>query len=159
MSTARIAWLESQMDSDDFDMSLFDSYSKELNELQTTVNEKREQHRLAKEKQRKEEQELIELSFIESLTEEQVDKMYEDTCLKYHDVNGMSFKKWYEKSLKYYTIDDKHNVHARARSPNTVEIVEHKTLAQAKLTILRRIKYKFNDHTLRGWDFAYDIED
>lgn len=101
----------------------------------------------------------IELAFIESLTEEAVEEMYVKTCLKYEDVNGMSFKKWYEQSLKYYTIDSNHVVHSRARSPKTVDSVPCNNLAHAKYRILTLIKTKFNDHAVRGYDFAWEIND
>lgn len=150
----RYDWLERQLDRDDLTDEEFNAFNKEINELQTRKNDIRDK----REQERKELQEQVELDKILSLTEEEVEKMYEDACIKYQDVNGLSFKDWYEQSLKYYEIDAKFNVHAKARSSNTVEIVQHPTLAQAKLTILTRIKYKFYDHAKRGRDFAWDFE-
>ena len=159
MSNNRLTWLEEQLDRDDLTEFQFDSYSREANMIQVDINVRKEKQRLIREQQRIEEQEEIELANILSLTEDQVEKMYEDSCTKYQDVNGMSFKDWYAQSLKYYTIDEKFNVHAKSRSANTVEIVVHLTLAQAKLTILTRIKYKFYDHAVKGCNFAYEFKE
>ena len=159
MSQSRLLWLEAQLERDDLTDLQFDSYNREANLIQAEINARKEQRRLIIEQQRREEQEELELAKVLSLTEEQVDKMYEDSCLKYQDVNGMSFKDWYAQSLKYYSIDDKFNVHARARSADKVEIIPHPTLAQAKLKILNRIKWKFYDHAVRGHDFRYEIEE
>lgn len=159
MSTSRLRWLEAQLERDDLTDLQFDCYNHEANLIQAEINVRKQQQDKIREQQRIEEQEEIELANILSLTEEQVEKMYEDACLKHQDVNGMSFRDWYAQSLKYYTIDEKFNVHARARSANTVEIVDHPTLAQAKLTILKRIKHKFYDHAVRGRDFRYEIEE
>lgn len=158
MSRSRLAWLEAQLERDDLTDLQFDSYNREANLIQADLNSKKEEQKRIQEQKRKEEQEEIEMEKILSLTEDQVDKMYEDSCIKYQDVNGMSFKEWYEQSLKYYTIDSQFNVHAKARSSNTVEVVPCPTLAQAKLKILNRIRYKFYDHAVRGHDFAYEIE-
>lgn len=158
MAASRLSWLEVQLDRDDLTDEEFNLYNREANQIQEGINERKKQQKLIRDQQRKEEQEELELAKVLSLTEEQVEKMYEDSCIKYQDVNGMSFKQWYEQSLKYYSIDEKYNVHAKARSADTVEIIEHPTIAQAKLTILRRIKYKFYDHAVRGRDFAYEIE-
>lgn len=155
---SRIQFLEEQMDSEDFDMNLYELYSKELNELISNRNKvKAEQQAILAERKR-EEKEQADLDFVMALTEEQVDKMYMDSCLKYQDVNGMSFEKWYEQSLKYYTIDSNFVVHSKARSPNTVESVPCLTLAHAKYRILVLIRTKFNDHAVRGYDFAWEIE-
>lgn len=151
---SRLAFLEAQMDREDLTDEEFSTYNKELSAIYTQQDERKAMF----EARRKEEQEEIELEKILSLTEEQVDQMYQDSCLKYQDVNGMSFKDWYEQSLKYYTIDDKFNVHSKARSADTVEIVPNPTLAQAKLLILKRIRYKFYDHAVRGHDFAYELD-
>ncbi len=159
MSKSRLLWLENQLERDDLTDLQFDCYNREANLIQADINARKAELDKMREEQRKEEQEELELAKILSLTEDQVEKMYEDSCIKYEDVNGMSFRDWYAQSLKYYTIDEKFNVHARARSADTVEIVEHPTLAQAKLTILTRIKYKFYDHAVRGRDFAYEIEE
>ena len=155
----RYSWLEKQLDRDDLDIDSeeYDLYTKEINALQDTRNKQQAIQKLIREQRLRDIQEERELAKVFELTEEHVEKMYIDTCTRYQDVNGMSFKSWYDQSLKYYTIDDKHNVNARARSEDTVEIIEHPTLAQAKLTILRRIKYKFYDHAVRGHDFAYEI--
>jgi hypothetical protein len=149
----RLSFLESQMDRDDLSDDEFSLYNKELQ----SIYRRQDFIKSAVEERRKEEQEEIEMAKILSLTEEQVDKMLQDSCLKYQDVNGVSFKNWYEQSLKYYSIDDCFSVHAKARSANTTEIVPHPTLAQAKLTILKRIRYKFYDHAVRGRDFAWEI--
>lgn len=157
MSLSRLRWLEEQLERDDLTDLQFDSYNSEANAIQEALNSGRLQREAIKAERKRLEQEEIELQKVLSLTEEQVDKMYEDSCLKHQDVNGMSFKDWYAQSLKYYTIDESFQVHARARSKNTVEILPHATLAQAKLTILNRIKYKFYDHAVRGHGFAYDV--
>lgn len=154
----RYAWLERQLDREDLSDAEFNQYNKELNALQDEKNERRARIDAITALRKKEEQEEMEMQNILSLTEEQVEKMYEDSCLKHQDVNGLSFREWYAQSLKYYTIDAAHNVHAKARSANTVEIIAHPTLAQAKLTILTRIKYKFYDHAIRGRDFSYELE-
>lgn len=159
MSKSRLLWLEQQLERDDLTDLQFDCYNHEANCIQAEINARKAELDKIREQQRIEEQEEIELAKVLSLTEDQVEKMYEDSCTKYQDVNGVSFKDWYAQSLKYYSIDEKFNVHARARSANTVEIVEHPTLAQAKLTILTRIKYKFYDHAVRGRDFAYEMEE
>ena len=155
----RYEWLEAQLDRDDLTEEEFDKYNKELNDLhEQRSNAKAKAKAMAiREQQRQEEQEELALAKVLALTEEQVDKMYMDSCLKYQDVNGMSFKDWYAQSLKFYTIDEQFNVHAKARSPKDefVEIIPHLTFAQAKLTILTRIKYKFYDHAVRGRDFKH----
>lgn len=158
MSVSRLQWLEKQLERDDLTDLQFDSYNREANLIQVEIHSRREQLAKLREQQRIEEQAEIELAKVLSLTEEQVDKMYEDSCLKHQDVNGISFRDWYTQSMKYYTIDNQFNVHAKARSANTVEIIPHLSLAQAKLTILTRIKYKFYDHAIRGQDFAYEID-
>lgn len=154
---ARLAWLEQELERDDLTDLQFDSYNNEANAIQAGLNTQKEKDRIIRELARREVQEDIEMEKILSLTEEEVDKMYADSCLKYQDINGLSFKEWYEQSIKYYTVDINHNVHAKARSSDTVEIVPHPTLAQAKYTILKRIKYKFYDHAVRGHDFAYEF--
>ena len=97
---------------------------------------------------------------ISAITEEYADKMYEDACLKYQDVNGVSFREWYQQSLKYYTIDQNFVVHSCARSPKEehIDSVPCHTLANAKLRILNLIKVKFNDHAVRGYDFRWHKE-
>ena len=154
----RIRQLEHLLDTEDVTDDQFISYTREINQLDIIVKEEDRFRKEAKEAKRLEEEEHLELQKVLALTEEQVDKMYEDSCLKYQDVNGISFRDWYTKSLKYYDIDDKYNVTSRARSINTKEIVPHPTLAQAKLTVLKRITYKFYDHTMGGHEFAWDIE-
>jgi hypothetical protein len=151
----RYRWLELQLDREDLSDEEFNRFNSELNDLQAQMN-----LRIAARKQElKELEDQKALEFAAQLTEEKVEKMYIDTCLKYQDVNGISFKDWYEKSLRYYSIDEHFNVHAVARSKKTKEIVAHVNLAHAKLTILTRIKYKFYDHTQRGYEFAWDIDD
>jgi len=151
----RLAFLEAQMDREDLTDEEFSTLNKEL----VAIYERQDRQKARFEMRRKEEQEEIEMAKVLSLTEEQVDQMYQDSCLKYQDVNGLSFKDRYEQSLKYYTIDEKFNVHARARSADTVEVIAHPTLAQAKLLILKRIRYKFYDHAVRGRDFAYTLDE
>ena len=153
----RIQQLEWQLDNEDMTDEEFERVNGEYNKLLDDLDATRLLAKAERERVRQEQADADELSNILSLTEAEVDKMYEDTCIKYQDVNGMSFKAWYEQSQKYYSIDEGHNVHARARSSNTVEVVPHPTLAQAKLTILNRIKYKFYDHAVRGHDFAYEL--
>lgn len=152
----RYKWLEKQLDREDLTDDEFNTYNNELNELQHEKNLRQDRARKLREEQIKEENEAIALERAMSLTEEMVNKMYEDSCLKYQDVNGMSFKAWYEQSLKYYTIDEQFNVHSKARSADTVEVVPNISMAQAKLTILKRIRYKFYDHAVRGHDFAWE---
>ena len=154
----RYRWLEVQLNRDNLTDEEFNVYNKEINTIQIEINIIKAERKAFREQKIKEQQEELELQKILSLTEEQVDKMYEDSCLKYQDVNGMSFKEWYAQSLKYYTVDVMFNVHARARSEDTVEVIAHISLAQAKLTILMRIKYKFYDHAVRGHDFAWNIK-
>lgn len=152
----RELWLERQLDREDLTDEEFYTFNNELNDIQDKRNKRIEQARKLREQQIIEENEAIALERAMSLTEEMVNKMYEDSCLKYQDVNGVSFKDWYQQSLKYYSVDEKFNVHSTARSENTVEIIEHVSLAQAKLTILKRIRYKFYDHAVRGHDFAWE---
>ena len=149
--------LEVLLDSDNLTDEEFNKYNDEINALQEQRNQSKKRLSAIKEQQRVEALEELALANILELTEAEVDKMYEDTCLKHQDVNGMSFKAWYEQSLKYYSVDEAHNVHAKARSPKEefVEVIPHPTLAQAKLTILKRIKYKFYDHAVRGYDFKH----
>lgn len=153
-----LAWLEAQMDRDDLTDEEFDTYNRQLNEIYTRQDQSRAASKQRREEELKQLQEEMELAQAEAITDEEVDKMYTDSCTKYQDVNGLSFKKWYEQSLKYYSIDDKHTVHAKARSANTVELIQHVSKAHAKLTILTRIKHKFYDHAVRGRDFRYEIE-
>lgn len=155
MNKSRIDWLDEQLNREDLSDELAEQYTLEANLIQEGVNARK----AIRKQQLIEQQEEIEMEKVLSLTEEQVEKMYEDSCLKYQDVNGLSFRAWYTQSLKYYNVDDAFNVHAKARSADTVEIVCHPTLAQAKLTILKRIRYKFYDHAVRGHDFAYSIEE
>jgi uncharacterized protein (DUF1697 family) len=152
----RYRWLESQLDREDLTDEDFTKYNRELNELQAAKNERQDRARKLRQQQIEEENAEIALEKAMALTEEAVNKMYEDSCIKYQDVNGVSFKDWYQQSLKYYTIDEQFNVHAKARSANTVEIVPHISMAQAKLTILKRIRYKFYDHAVKGHDFAWE---
>jgi Tfp pilus assembly protein PilN len=153
----RYKYLEMQLDKEDLTDEEFNLYNKELNQLEIEKQTRKASQQAIRAQQLKEEQEEKELEKILSLTEDEVDKMYEDSCIKHDGVNGMSFKDWYAQSLKYYDIDSGFNVNARARSFNTVEIIPHLTYAQAKLTILKRIKYKFYDHAIRGRDFAYEL--
>lgn len=152
----RELFLERQLDREDLTDEEFYTFNNELNAIQDKRNQRIEQARKLREQQIIEENEAIALERAMSLTEEMVNKMYEDSCLKYQDVNGISFKDWYQQSLKYYSVDEKFNVHSTARSENTVEIIEHVSLAQAQLTILKRIRYKFYDHAVRGCDFAWE---
>ena len=152
---SRYRWLELQLDREDLSDEEFKLFNSELNDLQTQINIRAE----IRKQELKELEDQKALDFANQLTEEKVEKMYTDACLKYQDVNGISFKDWYEKSLRYYSIDESYNVHAIARSKNTTEIIAHVNLAHAKLTILTRIKYKFYDHTQRGYEFAWDIDD
>lgn len=155
----RYRFLERQLDREDLTDEEFNLYNPELNQLQEERNQRAVvQARIRAERLAEQEQEK-ELAFIESLTEEVVEKMYVDTCLKYEDVNGMSFKKWYEQSLKYYSIDKNFVVHSRARSPKTVDSVPCNSIGHAKYRILTLIKTKFNDHAVRGYDFAWEIDD
>lgn len=156
---SRYAFLERQLDRDDLTDEEFNEYNRELNHLQDEANQRRKRQDEMRATRLKEEEEERALEKVMSLTEAMVDKMYEDTCLRYQDVNGMSFKAWYEQSLKYYFVDDSYNVHSKARSDNTVEIIPHPSQARAKFTILKRIKYKFYDHAVRGHDFAWEINE
>ena len=154
----RTTWLERQMEREDLTDAEFTQYNRELNEIYSQREETTAITKLRREAELKQEQEEAALAKAEAITDEEVEKMYVDSCTKYQDVNGISFEQWYQQSLKYYTIDAKHTVHARARSSNTVEHIHHVSQAHAKLTILTRIKYKFYDHAVRGRDFAYDID-
>lgn len=151
--------LERLLDREDLTDEEFLIYNKELNDLQDDRNKRAAIQAQARAERLAEQEQEKELAFIESLTEEVVEKMYEATCLKYQDVNGMSFKSWYEQSLKYYTIDKNFVVHSRARSPNTVDSVACDSIGHAKYRILTLIKTKFNDHAVRGYDFAWEIDD
>jgi uncharacterized protein (DUF1697 family) len=153
----RTLWLERQMERDDLTDAEFAAYNRELNEI---YSEREDTTKISKAKRAaelKQEQEELDLARAEAITDEEVEKMYVDSCTKYQDVNGVSFEQWYQQSLKYYSVDAKYTVHARARSSNTVEYIHHVSQAHAKLTILKRIKYKFYDHAVRNNDFAYDI--
>lgn len=158
---SRLAYLEQQLDRDDLTDMEWDSFNKEANLIQEQLNEEKKIRDAEKAIRLKEAQEEAEIAFAESITEEAVEKMYIDTCLKYQDVNGISFKDWYEKSVKYYTIDANNVVHSRARSPKAkhIDSVPCHTIGNAKLRILTLIKTKFNDHANRGYDFKWDIED
>jgi len=153
----RLKQLEWRLDNEDLSDEEFERVNKEWNELQDETSAIRAAAKAERDRERLIMAEQAELEKVLALTEDEVDKMYEAACIEYQDVNGMSFKAWYEQSQKYYTIDENHNVHARARSSNTVEIVPHPTLAQAKYTILKRIKYKFYDHAVKGHDFAWEL--
>lgn len=130
---------------------------KRINEEINALVEKRE--RKIKESHKAKE-EAVKAAAIEKaleLTEAMVEKMFEDTCLKYQDVNGISFRAWYNQSLTYYSIDSKFNVISRAKSPNVPpRIFENISYAQAQLCILNLIKYKFYDHAVKGHDFAWE---
>lgn len=154
---SRLEYLTEQLDRDDLTELQFDSFNAEANLLQEQINKEITVRKAIIAARKKEEQEDLEMQTALSLTEDEVEKMYEDSCLKHRDVNGISFRDWYKQSLKYYDIDSQNNVHARARSSNTVEVIPHISKAQAQLTVLRRIKYKFYDHAVRGHDFAYEI--
>jgi hypothetical protein len=154
----RLQQLEWKLDNEDLTDGEFERINSEWNKLQDETESIRSAAKAERELARKELQEAQELDKILSLTEDEVDKMYEKACIEYQDVNGMSFKAWYEQSQRYYTIDNNYNVHSKARSPNTVEIVPCHTLAHAKYRILTLIKTKFNDHAKRGYDFAWDID-
>lgn len=156
MSRSRLRYLEEQLERDDLTDMQWDSFNKEANAIQVELNEQAAKIKALREAQKAEEIAELELAKALSLTEEEVEKMYEDSCLKYQDVNGMSFRNWYEQSLKYYSIDAAFNVIARARSCDTLESIPHASLALAKLTILKRIKYKFYDHAVRGCDFRWE---
>lgn len=153
----RLSWLEIQLDREDLTDQEYLVFNTEANELIAAKNARKIERDAIMAQQKKEEQEELELSAILALTEEEVERMYVDACIKYQDVNGMSFESWYKQSLQYYNIDVQYNVHAKARSSNTVEVISHVSRAQAQLTILKRIKYKFYDHAKRGRDFAWDI--
>lgn len=152
----RIAQLERLLEREDITDQMFKLYNDELNKLYAEKNEREAIQKTRRDAELKQQREEEALEKLESLTIEQVDKMYEDVCTKYGNVNGMSFDSWYKKSLKYYTIDDQYTVHARARSSKTVELVPHINEAHAKLTILKRIHYKFYDHYVRGHGFAWE---
>ena len=152
---SREKFLETMLDREDLTDEEFKLYNDEANQLVIAKEARKPLYQAKLEEEAKD----LEYEKMLNLTEEQVDKMYEDTCLKYDGVNGASFKDWYAKSAKYYSIDGHNNVNARARSVNTIETIPHPTLAQARLTILKRIKYKFYDHAVRGHEFAWDIDD
>jgi hypothetical protein len=154
----RLQELEWQLDNEDLTDEQFTIINREYNELQDDMEAPRAAAKAKREQERKELAEAEELNNILSLTEEEVDIMYAKACTEYQDVNGMSFKAWYEQSQRYYTIDENFVVHSKARSPNTVESVPCHTLAQAKYRILTLIKTKFNDHAVRGYDFAYELD-
>ena len=158
MST--IPQLEAILDGiEDIDSPEFKRINDQLNDLYSAAEarrKKREQERLAAELANKI---AIAEAKIESLTEEEVDKMFVEAYERYAgDINGLTFEEWYKRSTEYYEIDDQHNVIAKARSANTEEIIPHVSRAHAKHTILKRIKYKLYDHGVRGRDFAYDKE-
>lgn len=155
----RIAWLELQMDRDDLTDEEFKTFNTELNDYYSINEKRRLAIKVKHELQLVKEIEEIELAKVEAITEEEVERMYIDSCTKYQDVNGESFELWYKKSLQYYSIDSKHTVHAIARSSKTVELIHHVSQAHAKLTILTRIKYKFYDHAVRGYSFAWDKDE
>ena len=154
----RERWLEEQMDSEDFDMSLFDEYTKELNAIQAERNERKLKRDAILEEMRQEERDQAALDRILALTDEEVEKMYVKFYTE-HFANAMTYEQWLAKSMKYYQITEKFTVIAKARSANTEELIEHVNLAHAKHTILKRIKHKFYDHFVRGRDFRYDIDE
>lgn len=154
----RIQQLEWRLDNEDLSDEEFDIVNREYNQLQDDMEAPRIAAKAERERERKELADAEELAKVLSLTESEVDKMYERACIETQDVNGMSFKAWYEQSQRYYTIDENFIVHSKARSPNTVDSVPCHTLAQAKYRILILIKTKFNDHAVRGYDFAYELE-
>lgn len=158
---SRLLYLEAQLERDDLTDMEWDSFNREANLIQEQLNEEKKIRDAALAQRKAEEQEQAEIEFAESITEEAVEKMYEDACIKYQDVNGVSFCDWYQKSLKYYTIDKNNVVHSRARSPKAenIDSVPCHTIGNAKLRILNLIKTKFNDHAKRGYDFRWDIED
>ena len=158
---SRLLYLEAQLERDDLTDMEFDSFNREANLIQVQLNEEKKIRDAEKAIRLKEQQEEAEIAFAESITEEAVEQMYIDCCIKYQDVNGVSFKDWYEKSIQYYTIDANNVVHSRARSPKAenIDSVPCHTIGNAKLRILTLIKTKFRDHAHRGYDFRWDIDE
>jgi len=154
----RYTWLETQLDRDDLSDADFDSYNKELNQLHAARQERRAKREAELEAMRLEEVNTLALEKIMVLTEEEVEKMYVRFYTD-HFAQEMSYDVWFAKSTRYYTITDNFTVISKARSANTEERIEHVNLAQAKLTILKRIRYKFYDHFVKGHDFAWHMED
>lgn len=152
---SRINWLEQQMEREDLTNEEFTTFNDELNKHYAIHGARKAKLKAERELQLKQEREAAELLKVEAITDEEVERMYVESCTKYQDVNGLSFEQWYKQSLQYYTIDSKYTVHASARPSKTVELIHHVSQAHAKLTILNRIKYKFYDHAVRGFDFAW----
>lgn len=157
-ATSRLDWLESQLDRDDLTAEQFEAYNREANELQDAKNirvKKREEEREALRKEMEQEKALERAL---SLTEEEVEKMY----VKFHKnyvSEYMSYEEWLNKSTRYYTINEDHSVTSRARSNKTQETVPCVSVADAKMRILSLIKIKFYDHFVKGYNFAWDIEE
>jgi hypothetical protein len=155
----RYQWLESQLDREDLTPEEFNSYNNELNLLEEEKAIRKNKQKLSREQQLKKEQEEKELEFIQSLTDDQVDIMYEKAHIKYaSDINGMSFDEWFKQALTYYFIDGNFVVHSTARSPKPEKIdsVPCYSEAHAKYRVLKLILTKLNDHGSRGYDFRWE---
>jgi len=153
----REQWLEKQLDREDLTDEEFNQYNNELNSIQDGRNKRLEGQKAERELQAKIAAEQIDKLKAESLTEEEVDKMYREAYEKYAGtINGLTFEDWFKQSTSYYEIDEQNNVISKARSSNTQEIIPHLSKAHAQHTILKRIKYKMYDHEVRGHDFAWE---
>lgn len=154
---AKEAQLLAQLDSPNFDMDKFDSVNKELLQIQEQISVQEQARKAIIAAKKLEEQEELALNKILSLTEEEVDKMYQEAYEKYAgNVNGVPFEVWFDQSTKYYHIDEKFNLISKARSSNTEEVVPCQNRVHARHVMLKRIKYKMYDHAVRGHDFAYE---
>lgn len=156
----RYQWLEVQLDREDLTSKEFSEYNSELNQLEIDKQIRKAVQQSLRAQQLKKEQEEKELEFIQSLTDEQVDLMYEKAHVKYAgDINGMSFDEWFKQALTYYSIDGNFVVHSTARSPKSenVDSVPCYSEAHAKYRVLKLILTKLNDHGTRGYDFKWEV--
>lgn len=155
----REVWLEKQLDRDDLSDIEFNTYNKELNDIQHERNIRKIKAEQIRKELLKQEEESRSEEKMSKLTEEEVDKMYREAYEKYAGtINGLSFDEWFKESTSFYEIDENYNMISKARSANTQEIVPHISKAHAKHSILKRIKYKMYDHEVRGHDFAWKKE-
>jgi len=68
---------------------------------------------------------------------------------------GISYAEWLKQANTYYSISNDYTVTSNAKSPTSISTWDNPDLISAQEKIYQLINYKYYDHFIKGWDFAW----
>lgn len=160
----RYAWLERELDREDLTDEEFNTLNKEINDLQSVINEsKAQKKKLTDEEAKQRIQDELNAKALE-ITDEEVDQMYAQFIQQnagQFDEHGRTFEQWLNISVSLYEISPSGNevtLISKAKSDRGFVWTGFVSVAHARTKILELITIKFRDHHKRedrdGCDFA-----